>query len=263
MTIIFDGKKYSAQKEIVLKEKLSKIKSKPQMVSILVGNDKASAIYTKLKQKAAERVGIKFIVQKFTDKVTAKEIIVAIEKLNKDKNVHGVMVQLPLPESLKAKTPSIIRAIDRNKDVDGLTKNSPFIPATVKAVMEILDVATKPLAYSGKKAAVVGAGGVVGSAIVKQLEKIGYKVTECDKNTRDLYAKLTGVDLVVSATGVPSLIKGEVIKEGVIAIDVGAPVGDLDPSVKDRASFITPVPGGVGPVTIICLLENLVASLGK
>ena len=170
------------------------------------------------------------------------------------------MVQLPLPNSLKSKTDKIIKEITPKKDIDGLTKNSPFTPATVKAVKEIIDFALKPLGYYGKKAGVVGASGTVGKLVVKELQKMGYKVTECDITTRDLYAKLTGVDLIVSATGVANLIKGEVIKEGVIAIDVGSPKGDLDKGVGERASFITPVPGGVGPVTIICLLENLVNS---
>jgi methylenetetrahydrofolate dehydrogenase (NADP+) / methenyltetrahydrofolate cyclohydrolase len=116
--------------------------------------------------------------------------------------------------------------------------------------------------YFGKKAGVVGAYGMVGKAVTIQLTKMGYKVCECDKNTRDLYAKLHEVDLVVSATGSPNLIKGQMLKEGVIAIDVGAPEGDFEfESVSRVANFVTPVPGGVGPVTVISLLENLVDSL--
>jgi methylenetetrahydrofolate dehydrogenase (NADP+)/methenyltetrahydrofolate cyclohydrolase len=133
------------------------------------------------------------------------------------------------------------------------------MPAVVKAIKKIVEFATKDLAYFGKKASVVGAGGNVGRRTVEMLSKIGYKVTECDQETRDLYAKLNGVDLIVSATGVPNLIKGEMIKEGAIAIDVGSPRGDFDfDSVSPRAGFITPVPGGVGPLTVVSLLENLV-----
>ncbi|CAN5334075.1 bifunctional methylenetetrahydrofolate dehydrogenase/methenyltetrahydrofolate cyclohydrolase FolD [soil metagenome] len=261
MAILFDGKKFANEKELILKEKVKKLKIKPKLVSILVGNDKSSLTYTFLKKKAAERIGVKFEVKKLPSDSTPENIKELINKLNDDTKVNGIMVQLPLPGTLKSKTSAILNTINKKKDVDGLTKKSLFTPATVKAVMQILDFATKPLAYSGKKAAVIGAKGMVGMGVVEMLTKKGYKVTECDKDTRDLYAKLTGADLVVSATGVPGLVKGEVIKEGVIAIDVGAPEPEFDKSVKERASFITPVPGGVGPVTIICLLENLVDSV--
>jgi len=262
MAIIFDGRKFAADKEQILKEKVSKLKSSAKLVSILVGEDKASILYTNLKQKAAGRVGIDFEVKKFAKDVTAPELISEIEKLNKDKKVTGIMVQLPLPEKLKSKTLKIVNAIDKKKDVDGLTKNSPYLPATVKGILEVIKIATTPLAYFGKKAAVVGASGAVGKSTITELKKLGYKICECDKDTRDLYAKLHQVDLVVSATGVANLIKGEMLKEGVIAIDVGSPVGDLEfKSAVNVANFITPVPGGVGPVTIVSLLENLVEAV--
>lgn len=261
MTMIFDGKNYAAQKEEILKEKVSTLKIKPKIVSILIGNDQASILYTNLKQKAAKRIGATFIIKKFPENSIPEKIISEIKKNNNNKTVHGIMVQLPLPKEISKFKSKILNAIAREKDVDGLTKNSPYLPATIKAVKEILGFATKDLSYFGKKAAVVGAKGVVGSGVVKMLTQGGYKVTECDKDTRDLYAKLTGVDLIVSAAGVPNLIKGEMIKEGVIAIDVASPIGDFDKGVYDRASFVTPVPGGVGPVTISCLLENLVDSV--
>ncbi len=262
MAIIFDGKKFAKEKESLLKEKISKLKTTPKLVSILVGNDEASVLYTNLKQKAAKRVGIKFEIKKFPSIVTRDTLIDLINKLNKDKSVNGIMVQLPLPNQLKIKTQGILNVIAKEKDIDGLTRNSPYVPATVKAVRGIIEYATKPLPYFGKRAVVLGAKGVVGKGVVTLLARMGYKVTECDKNTRDLYAKLTGADLIISATGAPGLIKGEMIKEGFIAIDVGAPYGDFDfKSVVTRAGFITPVPGGVGPVTIVCLLENLVDSI--
>ncbi|HWA51641.1 MAG TPA: bifunctional 5,10-methylenetetrahydrofolate dehydrogenase/5,10-methenyltetrahydrofolate cyclohydrolase [Patescibacteria group bacterium] len=261
MSIVFDGKKFAADKEKVLKKEIASLKNKPKLVSILVGNDKASLLYTKLKQKAAIRVGAKFIIKKFPDKVTHTEIIKEIGKLNKDKKINGIMVQLPLPGKLKVKTRTIVNSIDKNKDVDGLRNKSQYKQATVKGIESILDFATKDLAYFGKRATVVGAKGIVGKGVVTMLEERNYKVCICDKDTRDLYAKLTNADLVVSATGVPELIKGEMIKEGSIAIDVGSPKGDFDGKVTERASFVTPVPGGVGPVTIVSLLENLVEAV--
>jgi len=261
VNIKFDGKKFAEIKEAELKEKVKHLKTKLQLVTILVGDDKASAIYTKLKGESAKRIGINFVVKKFPTTVAAEKLVAEINKLNKDKKVNGIMVQLPLPKSLKSKTKSILKTINKEKDVDGLTASSPYMPAAVKSVMQILEVATNSLTYFGKKAAVVGASGTVGKVIVKELEKKGYKVCECDIDTRDLYAKLHQLDLIVSATGEPNLIKGEMVKEGVIIIDVGAPVGDFDKLVGERASFYTPVPGGVGPVTIVSLLENLVEAV--
>lgn len=218
MAIIFDGKEFAKEKEDFLKEKVKKLKIKLKMASILVGTDPASILYTKLKQQAARKVGIGFKIYKLKTAAGAlEEILELINKLNEDKEVSGVMVQLPLPKSLLRFKSRILNSIAKEKDVDGLTKNSLFMPATVRAVKEILEYATRDLAYFGKRAAVIGAKGTVGKGITEMLEDLGYKVCECDKDTRDLYAKLTNADLVVGATGVPGLIKGEMIKEGCIA----------------------------------------------
>ncbi len=266
-TTIFDGKTFAKEREKLLKLKVKELKATkgvPKLVAILVGRDKASLIYTNLKKKTAERVGIKFQVVKFPSTTDYKEIIKKIKELNKEDSVHGVMVQLPLPIELKKKTRVILQSIDKNKDVDGLRVKSIYTPAAVKAVSEIIQYVIKPLAYIGKKAAVVGAAGTVGKGVTKELTRMGFKVCECEKGTRDLYAKLHEVDIVVSATGVPGLISSQMLKEGVVAIDVGAPKGDIDyKAVSKMASFVTPVPGGVGPVTIICLLENLVEACYK
>lgn len=263
MTVIFDGKNFAAEKEEGLKEKVRKLKQKPKLLSILVGNDPASVLYTNLKQKAARRIGSKFQIYNLEKDVKLQEVVKLISELNEDKTVNGIMVQLPLPPEIRNSTSRILSAIKKEKDVDGLKRNSPFMPAAVRAVKDILQYAVKDLPYYGKKAVVIGAKGTVGKGVVKELEKSGYKVGECDKETRDLYAKLTNADLIVSATGVPGLIKPEMVKEGVIAIDVGSPKGDFDKEVANKASFITPVPGGVGPVTVISLLENLVEAMYK
>lgn len=261
MTIIFDGKAFAKVKEIILKKKVSGLKTKPKLVSILVGNDDASILYTNLKKKAATRIGIKFEIKRLPEETSPQDIIKMIKELSGDKSVHGIMVQLPLPEKIKDTwKKKILQSISPKKDVDGLTKNSPFLPAAVKAVKEIVQFAIKDLPYVGKKSVVVGAKGNVGRGVVKELQKMNFKVTECDKDTRDFYAKLHEADLIVSATGVENLIKGEMLKEGAILIDVGSPKPEIDSS-NVRASFVTPVPGGVGPVTIVSLLENLVDSI--
>jgi len=265
MAIIFDGKGFAEEKEKILKEKVSQLGFTPKLVSILVGDDKASVLYSRIKKKTAERVGIKFEIKRFSSAVSSSKLIEFIEKLNNEKEVNGIMVQLPLPQKLRGETQTILNSIRKDKDVDGLTKGSLYMPAVVKAVKAIVEYATADLAYFGKKAAVIGAKGMVGEKTADMLTRMGYKVTRCDKNTRDLYAKLNSVDLIVSATGVPGIIKGEVIKEGSIAIDVGAPRGDFEfRSVEPRAGFVTPVPGGVGPVTVASLFENLLeAAIGS
>src|SRR3989304_3520976 len=168
---IFNGQKFAQERQKILRVKVKKLSFTPRLVSILVGTDPASLLYTKLKQKAARKVGINFKIKKFPENINFKEIIEEIEEYNNDDSIQGIMIQLPLPASLKLKTKNILRAIAPQKDVDGLTLNSLFVPATVKAIVEIVEFATKPLAYFGKKASVVGASGTVGRGIVKKLKE--------------------------------------------------------------------------------------------
>jgi methylenetetrahydrofolate dehydrogenase (NADP+)/methenyltetrahydrofolate cyclohydrolase len=267
MAVVFDGKKFAEWKEARLMGKVSAFKEKgvfPRMVSILVGDDPASKIYLKLKKKASERVGIGMGILEVDESILPQKLIGIINKLNKNKDVHGIMLQLPMPERILDSKSEILNSIDPRKDVDGLTDNSPFVPAVARAVSDIVNFAIKSLACVVKKAVVVGGDGTVGKSVTIELRRLGFKVSPCDKNTRDFYAKLHEADLIVSATGVSDLIKGDMIKEGAIIIDVGAPKGDVSfEDVFKRASFITPVPGGVGPVTVASLLENVVDSAGR
>ncbi|MBI1863643.1 bifunctional 5,10-methylenetetrahydrofolate dehydrogenase/5,10-methenyltetrahydrofolate cyclohydrolase [Candidatus Woesebacteria bacterium] len=267
MSYIFDGKKFAKEREELLAESvkfLKKRKIKPRITSILVGNDKASKIYLNLKKKSAEKVGIEMDIVEFEKDTPHTKIIKLIKKLNVNKSVHGIMVQLPLPESLSKHKDEILNSIKKQKDIDGLRDKSLFSGATSLAVSSIVSFAIKPLAYVGKKATVIGANGTVGKGVCIELKKLGFKITGCDQGTRDLYAKIHEADLVVSATGVLGLIKAEMVKEGVIAIDCGAPKPEFDfDRVSKKASFITPVPGGVGPVTIVALMENLVKACSK
>lgn len=260
--IIFDGKKFAQEKEKELRKKVLKLKSAPKLVSILVGDDPSSVLYTNLKKKAAERVGVEFEIMKFPDSISKLYLIKVIKNLNNDQRVNGIMVQLPLPLALKEKTQTILNNIDQGKDVDGLTKRSAFIPATTKAVIRIIGIAKEKVDTKDEKIIVVGSKGMVGKSIVKELKNLKYSVEGIDKETKDLKSETSKGDILISATGVKNLIKENFVKDGAVVIDIGAPYGDVSfNKVKKKASFITPVPGGVGPVTIVSLLENLVYSV--
>jgi methylenetetrahydrofolate dehydrogenase (NADP+)/methenyltetrahydrofolate cyclohydrolase len=235
----------------------------PKLASIIIGNDPVSTLYVSLKKKAAQRIRAELDVYFLKENSKPEEIITLIGTLNNDKNVHGIMVQLPLPEVISNAKLQIINSIKPEKDVDGLRDESPFLHSTAKAIIEIITEAKKdtPLKETPCKVVVVGATGMVGKPLVKQLRSEGYEVIECNTRTLDLKNETLQADILVSVAGVPNIIKGDMVKDGVVVIDVGSPKGDVEfERVSKRASFITPVPGGVGPVTISCLLENLISA---
>ena len=257
--IVFDGKEFASNKE----EELRKKGLNPKLASILVGEDPASKIYLNLKKKAAERVEAIVEIHKFPESANPKDIIALIKKLNLDDSTHGIMIQLPLPRSLKLEAKRLIDAIDSKKDVDGLRENSFFVPATVKAILQIIELATSDKRkVTRKRVVVVGVKGEVGRRLIRELKKREYRVSGYDIETKDLQAKTKDADILISVTGVPGLIKADMVRGGAVVIDVGSPKGDVNfAEVSKKASFITPVPGGVGPVTISCLLENLVEAV--
>jgi methylenetetrahydrofolate dehydrogenase (NADP+)/methenyltetrahydrofolate cyclohydrolase len=195
-----------------------------------------------------------------TEKSTKDIVLTLIDSLNKDETINGVMIQMPLPENLKDNKAELIKSIDQEKDVDGLRENSKFLHPTSRAIIEIIDNAKSEINLKDDLTyVVVGATGMVGAPLSKELKKKGLRVIECDNKTRDLKAQTLKADILVSATGVHDLIREDMVGNGVSIIDVGYPKGDVDfDTVSKKSSFITPVPGGVGPVTITCLLENLV-----
>ena len=270
MTVIFDGKTFASAKQNFLREEVNKLKKKgilPKLVSILVGRDPASDLYLKLKKKAATEIGAEVEIVRYKDDIHISELVHEIKKFNNNKTVSGIMVQLPLPKNFSKKDrDKIINAISKSKDVDGLREDSPYITPTVKAVLLTIDEAIArvyPLRKRGInpntiKVVVVGAKGFEGEKIHNVLKKNRYKVDGLDKETKDLKSKTLDADILISATGVPGLIKKDMVKEGVIIIDIGAPNGDIEKDAYAKAAFVSPVPGGVGPVTIFCLLENLV-----
>lgn len=275
--IVFDGKAYARQKEKELGEKLFDLKKKgveffPRLAVMLIGDNEASRMYVKMKQEACERVGIRFeLFSVPTIQRDTSYIIKLIKAINVDPTIHGLLVQLPLPEKYKKDKDKILAAIAPEKDVDGLTQGSPFLPATARAVMTIINIARKEISGPENPTAfVVGSKGMVGSAVVKALEKEGIKTSgfDIEDNQHKLSkvsVNLTSVaDILVTATGTPFVIRNRHVKPHAIVIDVGSPKGDVEfEGASKRADFITPVPGGVGPVTVLSLLENLVAAASK
>jgi methylenetetrahydrofolate dehydrogenase (NADP+)/methenyltetrahydrofolate cyclohydrolase len=271
MTRIFDGKSFVKQKEDNLRkraEDLSGLGVTPKLVSIIVGDNPASILYVNLKKKAAERIGAEVEIKKFNEDVNFDLLIQEIRRLNSDKSVHGIMIQLPLPEKFSRKErDSIIDTISEEKDVDGLRKNSKFTPPTAKAVLYILSI-SEEYSHFGKYPVVisiVGAKGFIGGQIVKALQDLhlgSYKIIAVDRKTPNYEQILQNSDVLISVTGSPGIIGKNEIKKGATVIDVGSPKGDVKTDeVLGKAAFISPVPGGVGPVTIVCLLENLVEAV--
>jgi methylenetetrahydrofolate dehydrogenase (NADP+)/methenyltetrahydrofolate cyclohydrolase len=267
MAIIFDGRKFAAEKEITLQNRVLGLKARgvyPKLASIIIGNDPASVLYVNLKKKAAEKIGAEVDIYNIPENSKVDDLTLLIDTLNTDKTVHGIMIQLPLPAPMFEFKDKIIESINPDKDVDGLRSDSEFLHPTSKAVMDILRLALEDslVKRNNLKIVVVGATGMVGTPLVKELKNQNYKVIECDSNTSTLKGETLQGDIVISCAGIPHLIKSDMVKDGAIVIDVGSPGGDVDfDLVVKKASFITPVPGGVGPVTITCLLENLISHL--
>lgn len=254
MVVIFDGKAFAEKKILALDKKVALLKNRgihPKLASILIGEDPASRLYVSLKKKKAEAIGAEMDVYFLKEKENIETILALIDSLNSDITVYGIMVQLPLPGNFtKEDREEIIGLIKKEKDVDGLRQDSPFVHPTAMATLQVIKEAVKQLKINNLRLSicVVGAMGMVGGALLKKIKKTNYKLVEKTKEA----------DILVSTTGSPNIIKVEMVKKGAVVIDVGSPKGDVDPEVSKVAGFLTPVPGGIGPVTISCLLENLI-----
>lgn len=257
MLKVFNGRGFAEKKEKVLVRKVGNLRRKgviPKLSVVIVGEDPASQLYVRLKKKVAERIGVAVEVYEVDESGHDVSFVVDLIKgLNDEADIHGILLQLPLPENFKSKTGKIIRTINKNKDVDGLREDSPYLHPTSKAVIQIMNEAK----VKSGVVAVVGANGMVGKPLVNELTKMGFEVDGLNSKSDNFSKRVKGADIVVSATGVSGLIEN--VKRRAVVIDVGSPKGDVEfKKVSKQARFITPVPGGVGPVTITCLLENLV-----
>ena len=272
MSVLLDGKAFSGVVKDKLKQKCEIIKKtygiSPKLAIILVGDNPASEIYVSSKVKSCEYVGITSIVERFSENASQKDIVSVIKRLASDKTVNGIMVQLPLPHGFDEKT--ILSNIPFEKDVDGLTPLSAgknllgeecLLPCTPKGIIELLK--HYKIHFSSLNAVIVGRSNLVGKPLAAMLLKENCTVTVCHSKTRDLREQTLKADLLIVATGMPHLINSDMVKDGAVVVDVGINrtpdglKGDVDfESVKGKVSFITPVPGGVGPMTVAMLLDN-------
>ena len=273
MTII-DGKKTAADLRSNLKNEVDNLKKKfnkvPGLTVILIGEYAPSKIYVRNKEKSAVEIGLKSEIIKYPDTVDEKTVLEKISELNKDENVSGILVQLPLPKHINNK--KIIDAIDPNKDVDGFHPNNvgnlssgyqSSIPCTPLGCHLLIKKIEPNL--NGKKAVVLGRSNLNGKPMTQLLLKENCTVTIAHSKTKNLKEECLKADILVVAVGIPKLVKGDWVKKGSIVIDVGINkteegiVGDVDfDEVLKHAKAITPVPGGVGPMTIACLLKNTI-----
>lgn len=243
----------------------------PGLAVVIVGDDPASRVYVNSKKKACEELGIYSEEHALSADTTEEELLELIDKLNNDKKVNGVLVQLPLPKHINEE--NIINAISPKKDVDAfhpvnvgriMVGNYDFVPCTPAGVMELIK--ESGIEISGKECVVIGRSNIVGKPQAMLLLHENGTVTICHSRTKDLKKTVKNADIVVAAVGKPNFITGDMIKEGAVVIDVGINriadkklVGDVDfESAKNVASAITPVPGGVGPMTIAMLMKNTV-----
>ncbi len=268
MPIILDGRQLADKIKVKIKEEIFEKNIQVGLAVVLVGDDSASRIYVNNKNKACRKIGIdskSFYLPKETKE---SELLELIDKLNNNKKINGILVQLPLPAHInKAK---VIEAILPSKDVDGFHPENIkklyagqdcLVPCTPAGIMELLREYN--IEIKDKQAVVVGDSDIVGKPIAELLKQAKAKVSICNKQTEDISIFTKQADLLISATGVKNLIKKEMLKDGVVIIDVGIihedkkVFGDVDfEKIKNIAAYITPVPGGVGPMTIAMLMSN-------
>ncbi|WNL27370.1 bifunctional methylenetetrahydrofolate dehydrogenase/methenyltetrahydrofolate cyclohydrolase FolD [Arcobacter cryaerophilus gv. pseudocryaerophilus] len=273
--VLLDGKILSAKiKEEVKVEVTQIVKEKnitPGLAVILVGNDAASATYVASKAKACKDAGIYSVVHEMPESITQEELLETINMMNNNPKLDGILVQLPLPKHID--TTTVLEAINPLKDVDGfhpynvgrmVSNLDSFLPATPFGVMRMFE--EHNIELSGKDVVVIGSSDIVGKPMASLLINKKATVTVCNSRTKDLKAHTLKADIVIIAVGVPYLLKEDMVKDGAIVIDVGINrldtgklVGDADfEGLKNKCSFLTPVPGGVGPMTIAMLLKNTI-----
>lgn len=272
---IIDGKKISLKIMEDLKKEIGKLKEVniiPGLAVIIVGNNPASETYVNSKEKTAEKLGIYSLKYELEKTASEKELLDVIEDLNSNDKIHGILVQLPLPDHIDSK--KILHSISVDKDVDGFhpenigkmtVGDKAFLPCTPNGVIKILE--HENVAIAGKHAVIIGRSNIVGKPMATLLLERDATVSICHSKTKNMSEITKSADIIVVAVGKPNFVKPEMIKESAIVIDVGINrvdeklVGDVDfEQVKEKASLITPVPGGVGPMTIAMLMYNTVES---
>ena len=277
---IIDGKRIATEVKAEVRAEidaaLARGLRRPGLAVVMVGDNSASAIYVRNKRKACEEAGVLSVAHDLPQSTSQRELLTLIDELNADPRIDGILVQLPLPDQVRQS--AIIDRIDPAKDVDGfhpynlgrLAQRNPLIrPCTPYGVIRMLDA--EGLSVRGLDAVVVGASNIVGRPMSLELLLMGATTTVCHRFTRDLEGQVRRAELLVVAVGKPGLIRGEWVREGAIVVDVGMNrlenghlVGDVEfAAACERAAWITPVPGGVGPLTVAILLRNTMVALNR
>lgn len=265
---IMDGKAAAERIRAGAKAEIAKLREKPGLAAVLVGDNPASKVYVDIKRKTCDEVGVYSELYKLPESTTEKELLSLIEKLNKSEKIHGILVQLPLPRHISEA--KVIGAIAQEKDVDGFTPENVgklmagregALPCTPKGIIRLIE--EYGIDISGKNAVVIGRSNIVGKPTALMLMNRDATVTVCHKKTENLTQFTENADIIIAAAGKPKLVTAEMVKNGVVVIDVGINkvdgkiVGDVDfENVRNKAGYITPVPGGVGPMTVAMLIEN-------
>ena len=270
--VLIDGKKISGQIRNRLAEEVQELNKKtgktPGLATVLVGDDPASAVYVRNKNKICGELGFKSFEQKLSADTSEEKLLQLVGKLNSNKDIHGILVQLPLPDQIDSE--KILQAIDPKKDVDGfhpvnvgklVVGNALLTPCTPTGIIELLD--HYDIEISGKHAVIIGRSNIVGKPVSMLLLQRNATITICHSRTQDLEEVTRSADIIVAAVGRANFVTEEMVSEGTVVIDVGINrvdgklTGDVDfEPVSKKASHITPVPGGVGPMTIALLMEN-------
>lgn len=276
MAELIDGKELAKKIRKSLKKDVLDLREKginPKLAVIMVGDDPASQVYVKNKSKACEKTGIEFEEYIFDSEITEEELIKTIEKLNKDDSVHGILVQCPIPKHIN--TNRALRAILPSKDVDGFHPvnvgnlsigEDSFVSCTPYGIVKMIEEYN--IETEGKNAVILGRSNIVGKPLIQCMLNKNATVTVCHSRTKNIEEITKNADILIAAIGKPKFVKESMVKDGAVVIDVGinrmedgSIVGDVDfENVEKKASFITPVPGGVGPMTIAMLLSNVVKS---
>ncbi|HNT30568.1 MAG TPA: bifunctional methylenetetrahydrofolate dehydrogenase/methenyltetrahydrofolate cyclohydrolase FolD [bacterium] len=278
MAQILDGKKVAQELKDAIGEQVKTMDTKPGLAVVIVGDDPASHVYVNSKEKACAAAGFYSEKVELPAETTQEELIAVVDRLNADEKIHGILVQLPLPKNLNEE--EVLLRINPAKDVDGFhpynmglllgnkgaLSDSLLVPCTPKGIMKLL--AKTGIELKGKKAVIVGRSNLVGKPIALLLLYADASPMICHSRTTDLESQCREADILVAAVGRPKMVKADWVKEGAIVIDVGINrtdeglVGDVDyEAVEPKAAWITPVPGGVGPMTIACLLENTLIAM--
>ncbi len=279
MAKIIDGKALAKTIRGNLKSEVEDLKKngiQPKLAVIMVGEDKASKIYVKNKSKACEELGIEYEEYLLKEETTMEELLNLIHKLNNDDKIHGILLQSPLPKHLNID--EAFREISPDKDVDGFNpvnvgklclNQDGFVSCTPNGVVKMLEEYNIPT--EGANTVIIGRSNIVGKPLVQCLLNKNATVTVCHSKTKDIEKITQKADIVIAALGKPNFVKGDMVKEGSVIIDVGINrldngkiVGDIDfENVEKKASYITPVPGGVGPMTVAMLMSNVVKAAKK